>query len=53
MLVAAGVGESILEQASDSHAALIVLGSRGMGAIKRCPLSLLPPQHAVSGFAQL
>ncbi len=34
-LSAAGVGESILEQAADFHAALIVLGSRGMGAIKR------------------
>ena len=51
--LAAGVGESILEQASDCHAALIVLGSRGMGALKRYPLSLLPPPHPSTLFMRL
>lgn len=51
-LSAAGVGESIVEQAADGHAALIVLGSRGMGAIKRCPPSL-PPPHPASLFMRL
>lgn len=30
------MGESILEAAAENRAALVVLGSRGMGAVKRC-----------------
>ncbi|KAK9840934.1 hypothetical protein WJX81_001118 [Elliptochloris bilobata] len=38
---ASGVGESVLEEAADRRAALIVLGSRGMGAVKRSLMALI------------
>ena len=32
----AGVGDSLVEAAQKLQAALLVLGSRGMGGVKRC-----------------
>lgn len=35
---ASGVADSVVQFANAAHAAMVVVGSRGMGAVKRCAL---------------